>query len=109
MMRPKANRNQGSEALGQWESNDGPERRATSVAEVAASRTVPLSCDVDCDATRSEDVDRPGSTVVDDDQWQARNSLSCVIFIIIARIQYTSGVTTTNQEVAGSSPVGRTT
>ncbi len=61
---------------------------------------------MDCDRTRSEDADLPGSTVVDDDQRQAGRLLSRVIFIVIGRTRQTIGVTT-NQEVAGSSPAGR--
>ena len=68
----------------------------------------PLSCDVHRDATPSKDGVMRRSTQVDAGAAAARKSLRIIIFINACRHRWIFRLPTTNQEVAGSSPAGRT-
>ena len=59
-----------------------------------------------CDATRFDDGDLSSVTVVDGDPLFTRKSLVTRIFVVSRRLRSISRITTTNQEVAGSSPAG---
>jgi hypothetical protein len=68
-----------------------------------------LGCDVDCDATPSKDGAIWRVTDTDGEPTFGHKSLIGWILSIIGSFWSIFGATTTNQEVAGSSPAGRTT
>jgi hypothetical protein len=64
---------------------------------------------VDCDVTQFEDADLWMAMVIQDDQSFTCKSLCRGILVVVCRLRSIFRLTTTNQEVAGSSPAGPAT